>query len=76
MKTATLKINKLLIACSIILFTICITIKANSQVLSFETVKSNKFDYTKLAQIDSIVNKYVKNRWLIGSTVIIVKDNR
>ncbi len=76
MKTATLKINKLLIACSIILFTICITIKANSQVLSFETVKSNKFDYTKLAQIDSIVNKYVKNRWLIGSTVIIVKDNQ
>ena len=76
MKTATLKINKLLIASSIILFTICITIKANSQVLSFETVKSNKFDYTKLAQIDSIVNKYVKNRWLIGSTVIIVKDNQ
>ena len=47
-----------------------------SQVLSFETVKSNKFDYTKLAQIDSLVNKYVHNRWLIGSTVIIVKDNQ
>ena len=47
-----------------------------SQVLSFETVKSNKFDYNKLAQIDSLVNKYVHNRWLIGSTVIIVKDNQ
>jgi len=47
-----------------------------SQVLSFETVKSNKFDYAKLAQIDTLVNKYIHNRWLIGSTVIIVKDNQ
>jgi len=76
MKNASLKINKLLIIGSIILFAFGITIKGNSQVLSFETVKSNKFDYTKLAQIDSIVNKYVSNRWLIGSTVIIVKDNQ
>jgi len=66
MKNASLKINKLLIMGSIILFASGITIKGNSQVLSFETVKSNKFDYTKLAQIDSIVNKYVSNRWLIG----------
>jgi CubicO group peptidase (beta-lactamase class C family) len=76
MKNASLKINKLLIIGSIILFAFGITIKGNSQVLSFETVKSNKFDYIKLAQIDSIVNKYVSNRWLIGSTVIIVKDNQ
>ena len=76
MKNASLKINKLLIIVSIILFAFGITIKGNSQVLSFETVKSNKFDYIKLAQIDSIVNKYVSNRWLIGSTVIIVKDNQ
>jgi len=65
MKTAILKINKLLIVGSIIIFTFGITIKGNSQVLSFETVKSNKFDYTKLAQIDSLVNKYVNNRWLL-----------
>lgn len=53
-------------------------IKAASfgQVLPFETVKSNKFDYTKLAQIDTLVTKYINNRWLIGSSVIIVKDNQ
>ena len=76
MKNASLKINQLLIAFSIIVFALAITIKGNSQVLSFETVKSNKFDYTKLAQIDTLVNKYISNRWLIGSTVIIVKDNQ
>ena len=76
MKNASLKINQLLIACSIIILAFAITIKGNSQILSFETVKSNKFDYKKLAQIDSLVNKYINNRWLIGSTVIIVKDNQ
>jgi CubicO group peptidase (beta-lactamase class C family) len=76
MKNASLKINQLLIACSIIVFAFAITIKGNSQVLSFETVKSKKFDYSKLAQIDTVVNKYVSNRWLIGSTVIVVKDNQ
>ena len=76
MKNASLKINQLLIVGCIMVFAFAITIKGNSQVLSFETVKSNKFDYTKLAQIDTLVNKYVSNRWLIGSTVIVVKDNQ
>jgi CubicO group peptidase (beta-lactamase class C family) len=76
MKNASLKINQLLIACSLIILAFAIAIKGNSQILSFETVKSNKFDYKKLAQIDSLVNKYINNRWLIGSTVIIVKDNQ
>ena len=76
MKNASLKINQLLIACSILILAFAIAIKGNSQILSFETVKSNKFDYKKLAQIDSLVNKYINNRWLIGSTVIIVKDNQ
>ena len=76
MKNASLKINQLLIVGSIIILAFAIAIKGNSQVLSFETVKSNKFDYTKLAQIDTLVDKYLSNRWLIGSTVIIVKDNQ
>ena len=76
MKNASLKINQLLIVGSLIILAFAIAIKGNSQVLSFETVKSNKFDYKKLAQIDSLVNKYINNRWLIGSTVIIVKDNQ
>ncbi|MGI9139464.1 MAG: serine hydrolase domain-containing protein, partial [Sediminibacterium sp.] len=58
------------------LIAVAFSIKANSQVLAYETVKSNKFDYTKLAQIDSVVNKYIQNRWVIGSSVIIVKDNQ
>lgn len=60
----------------IVLTVLLIATQSFSQVLSYETVKSNKFDYTKLAQIDTIVNKYINNRWLIGSTVIVVKDNQ
>ncbi len=53
-----------------------LSLVGNSQVLPYSTVKSSKFDYNKLAQIDSIVNKYINNRWLIGSSVIVVKDNQ
>lgn len=69
----TLLLKKSLLLALVILFSLN---AAFSQVLPFETVKSNKFDYTKLAQIDSVVNKYINNRWLIGSSVIIVKDNQ
>jgi CubicO group peptidase (beta-lactamase class C family) len=69
----TLLLKNSLLLALVILFSLN---AAFSQVLPFETVKSNKFDYTKLAQIDSVVNKYINNRWLIGSSVIIVKDNQ
>ena len=69
----TLLLKNSLLLALVILFSLN---AAFSQVLPFETVKSNKFDYTKLAQIDSVVNKYINNRWLIGSTVIVVKDNQ
>ncbi|MCX6202829.1 MAG: serine hydrolase [Bacteroidetes bacterium] len=51
-------------------------INSFSQVLSYTTTKSPSFDYSKLALIDAEVNKYVSNHWLVGSTVIIVKDNK
>jgi CubicO group peptidase (beta-lactamase class C family) len=51
-------------------------INSFSQVLSYATTKSPSFDYSKLALIDAEVNKYVSNHWLVGSTVIIVKDNK
>ena len=76
MKNKNLKIYNLLAATSIMVMALVFTNKANSQVLAYESVKSNKFDYTKLAQIDSVVNKYINNRWVIGSSVIIVKDNQ
>ena len=76
MKNKNLKIYNLLAASSIMVMALVFTNKANSQVLAYESVKSNKFDYMKLAQIDSVVNKYITNRWVIGSSVIIVKDNQ
>lgn len=75
-KSTNLKLKKVLHLCTLIIMACTIINTANSQVLNYETVKSTKFDYIKLAQIDSVVNQYVKNRWLIGTTVIIVKDNQ
>jgi CubicO group peptidase (beta-lactamase class C family) len=45
------------------------------QVLSNKLVKSSHFDYTKLANIDTLANKYINNHWLIGTSIIIVKNN-
>ena len=57
------------------LFTLIIIV-SNAQVLS-PTVQNNpKISGSKLALIDSVVNVYVKNRWLIGSSVIVVKDHQ
>ena len=56
--------------------TIIVALNSFSQVLSYQTVKSTSFDYSKLALIDAEVNKYVSNHWLVGSTIIIVKDNK
>ena len=63
----------LALTAAIILF---FTATSSGQVLSMNTIKSARFDYTKLAMIDSTVNKYINNHWLVGSTVIIVKDNK
>ena len=57
------------------LFTLIIIV-SKAQVLS-PTVQTNpKISTAKLARIDSVVNEYVKNRWLIGSSVIVVKDHQ
>ena len=58
------------------IITLLTTVNVWSQVLLYPTVKSAQFDYSKLALIDAEVNKYVQNHWLVGSTVIIVKDNK
>jgi CubicO group peptidase (beta-lactamase class C family) len=46
------------------------------QVLSPLVAKSKNLDYAKLAQIDTLLNDYVKNNWLVGASTIIVKDNQ
>lgn len=60
----------------LVAITIVFALNSFSQVLAYQTVKSASFDYSKLALIDAEVNKYVQNHWLVGSTVIIVKDNK
>jgi CubicO group peptidase (beta-lactamase class C family) len=47
-----------------------------AQVLSPVVTKSKNLDSFKLAQIDSLLNKYVANNWLVGASTIIVKDNQ
>lgn len=59
----------------LVLFTFIIIV-SHAQVLS-PTVQSNPtISAAKLAHIDSVVNEYVKKRWLIGSSVIVVKDHQ
>ena len=47
-----------------------------AQVLSPVVMKSKNLDPVKLAQIDSLFNKYVANNWLVGASTIIIKDNQ
>ena len=53
-----------------------IVLTSNAQVLSSNVQNNPKISTAKLALIDSVVNQYVKNRWLIGSSVIVVKDHQ
>ena len=73
MKTKLTNMTKKLL---LFIITLLTTVNVWSQVLLYPTVKSAQFDYSKLALIDAEVNKYVQNHWLVGSTVIIVKDNK
>ena len=61
----------------IVLIVLCfIVLISNAQVLQ-PTVQTNpKISAVKLSLIDSVVNQYVKNRWIIGSSVIVVKDHQ
>ena len=47
-----------------------------AQVLPSVVTKSKNLDPVKLAQIDSLLNNYVANNWLVGASTIIVKDNQ
>ncbi len=47
-----------------------------AQVLSPVVTRSKNLDPVKLAQIDTLFNKYVANNWLVGASTIIIKDNQ
>jgi len=53
-----------------------IVLTSNAQVLQPTVQTNSKISATKLSLIDSVVNQYVKNRWLIGTSVIVVKDHQ
>ena len=47
-----------------------------AQVLSSVIKPNTGFDYKSLAQVDAISKQYVDNNWLVGSVVLVVKDNQ
>ncbi len=47
-----------------------------SQTLTPGSKSNEAFDYSRLAQIDTISKQYVNNNWLVGSVVLVVKDNQ
>ncbi len=49
---------------------------AIAQTLSPTIVKHSGVNYERLAQIDTLLKKYVDKNWLAGAVVIIVKDNQ
>lgn len=48
---------------------------SQAQVIQMNA-KNNSFDYTRLSQIDDLINDYINNRWLNGAVTIIIKDNQ
>lgn len=46
-----------------------------AQVIQLNS-KNNSVDYKKLAWIDTVVNEYIKKKWLAGAVSIIIKDNQ
>lgn len=47
-----------------------------AQTLSLGVKPNPGFDYKRLAQVDAISKQYVENNWLVGSVVLIIKDNQ
>jgi CubicO group peptidase (beta-lactamase class C family) len=62
---------------SLFLLTLLLVVQVSFAQLLASAVKSHPgVDYKRLAQIDSISKKYVDNNWLVGSVVLVVKDNQ
>lgn len=53
-----------------------VVLTSYAQVLQPTVQTNSTISAIKLSQIDSVVNQYVKNRWLIGGSVIVVKDHQ
>jgi hypothetical protein len=65
--TSTLKTNNCYMKKIFLALLTLIVLTSNAQVLSPNLQNNPKISTAKLALIDSVVNQYVKNRWLIGA---------
>ncbi len=53
------------------------SISLKAQVIQINNVNQNPtVDYSRLTIIDSVLNEYVNNHWLIGAVTLVVKDNQ
>lgn len=50
-------------------------IEGFSQILSPVIKTSTKINYAQLANIDQVVSEYIDKKWLIGTSVLVVKNN-
>jgi len=59
------------------IFIISLTGLPDAQVIQVNNAKQNtSIDYRRLSRIDSLMNEYVKNHWLVGAVTLVVKDGR
>jgi CubicO group peptidase (beta-lactamase class C family) len=59
----------------LLLALVIIPLALSSQVIQLNPKANPEISYERLARIDTLVNYYVKNNWLKGAVVLIVKDN-
>ena len=48
----------------------------SGQTLSPTPVKHNDIDYDRLSQVDTLLKRYLDRDWLVGSVVLVAKDNQ
>lgn len=59
------------------IFIISLSGLPDAQVIQVNNAKQNtSIDYRRLSRIDSLMNEYVKNHWLVGAVTLVVKDGR
>jgi len=62
---------------SLLLIALLLVLHTGFAQVLLPVIKPNPdFDYAHLAQIDTLSKLYVDNNWLVGSVVLVVKDNQ
>ncbi|WP_395768129.1 serine hydrolase domain-containing protein [Aquirufa sp.] len=58
-----------------ILFFLFASFAASAQILSPIQKSHPQMDDRRLAYIDTVMEEYIQKNWLVGSTILVVKDN-